>query len=437
MKYSIILFNFLIFFIFNNIQSSSLFSNIEVTNIKKSSLKISLPLFSYVRCYYNNDNNSLDIRSSDLSNSYEWAEESDGSFFTLTGKWFATIENISYVYVPKFFTSKLHSDVQKTCDDTIKKKHGINSFSFQQYAALDRFSVNHTIWYQDENPNNTPFNNIIVFGDSLSDTGNLYNLSLGEIPKTNSYFLGHFSNRLNYTEYLAQLLKLNVYSWAIGGAQGNTRFFFLGGISSQVDLWQQEYKQAIEYDTKKSLYIVWIGSNDINNGTRTLDQIFSDETNAINTLINSGAKYIIVITVPPIGLTPLRNNDPSKNSYNQLALKYNDMLNNYVNSLKNQNPDLNLMLFDAYNELMNAIQSASSYNITNVTDSCLFIDQNFNKLDWATFYFISHTVSDTCKQDESKFLWHDILHPTAAIYQILANKLYQNMLDNNWLVSNK
>ena len=39
-----------------------------------------------------------------------------------------------------------------------------------------------------------PFAQIIIFGDSLSDNGNIYRLDFGFIPKSPPYFKGRFSN---------------------------------------------------------------------------------------------------------------------------------------------------------------------------------------------------------------------------------------------------
>ncbi len=37
-----------------------------------------------------------------------------------------------------------------------------------------------------------PFNDLIFFGDSLSDNGNLYNRTFGYIPKSPPYYEGRF-----------------------------------------------------------------------------------------------------------------------------------------------------------------------------------------------------------------------------------------------------
>ncbi|HEY9665653.1 MAG TPA: autotransporter outer membrane beta-barrel domain-containing protein, partial [Coleofasciculaceae cyanobacterium] len=52
------------------------------------------------------------------------------------------------------------------------------------------------------------FNRMYVFGDSTSDTGNVFNAS-GRVLPPFPYFNGRFSNGWNWVDYLAQDLNLN------------------------------------------------------------------------------------------------------------------------------------------------------------------------------------------------------------------------------------
>ena len=70
----------------------------------------------------------------------------------------------------------------------------------------------------------TPYSNLYVFGDSISDTGNLYAETLGfgaAVPPSPFYYDGHFSNGPLWVEDLSPSLGLtyqptNNYAW--GGA---------------------------------------------------------------------------------------------------------------------------------------------------------------------------------------------------------------------------
>ena len=48
----------------------------------------------------------------------------------------------------------------------------------------------------------TPLHNVVVFGDSLSDNGNLYELMRHQLPPSPPYFEGRFSNGPVWIEHL-------------------------------------------------------------------------------------------------------------------------------------------------------------------------------------------------------------------------------------------
>jgi outer membrane lipase/esterase len=48
----------------------------------------------------------------------------------------------------------------------------------------------------------TPFSNMFVFGDSLSDNGNLFAATGGVVPFPDYYDQGRFQNGPNYADYL-------------------------------------------------------------------------------------------------------------------------------------------------------------------------------------------------------------------------------------------
>ena len=110
---------------------------------------------------------------------------------------------------------------------------------------------------------------LIVFGDSLTDTGNLY--SLIGIPPDPPYYQGRSSNGPLWVEYIAPQLKLNSdvvvnHAW-VGAKTGRENVFddlplpptvSLPGLLDAVDM----FSASGEVDPK-ALYIVWIGSNDL------------------------------------------------------------------------------------------------------------------------------------------------------------------------------
>src|SRR5215475_11575436 len=64
----------------------------------------------------------------------------------------------------------------------------------------------------------TTLTKLVVFGDSLSDTGNLFAATFGAVPPSPPYFQGRFSNGPVWVDALARKLTLPVENFAIGGA---------------------------------------------------------------------------------------------------------------------------------------------------------------------------------------------------------------------------
>jgi len=53
------------------------------------------------------------------------------------------------------------------------------------------------------------YSQLVVFGDSLSDTGNLFALSGGLFPPPSDYYRGRYSNGILWVEHLAPKLGLS------------------------------------------------------------------------------------------------------------------------------------------------------------------------------------------------------------------------------------
>src|ERR1700739_4767223 len=73
---------------------------------------------------------------------------------------------------------------------------------------------------------NTPsYNKIVIFGDSLSDKGNLYKATMNKMPKSPPYYKGRFSNGLTWSDmaatYFADKNKVNTENYAVGGETVN------------------------------------------------------------------------------------------------------------------------------------------------------------------------------------------------------------------------
>jgi phospholipase/lecithinase/hemolysin len=123
-----------------------------------------------------------------------------------------------------------------------------------------------------------PFTQLFVFGDSLSDMGNSFNLTkkaFGQgIPPAPPYFSGHFCNGPIWVDYLTRFLKLsccNHTTFAVAGATTGSANTFpdipvnpLPGLQQQIETFTTSLKGR-QADSD-ALYIIWAGANDYLSG---------------------------------------------------------------------------------------------------------------------------------------------------------------------------
>ncbi len=62
------------------------------------------------------------------------------------------------------------------------------------------------------------YSRVVMFGDSLSDTGNMYRLSKRKIPSRSSYYKGRYSNGSVWLEYIRSKMGIRTQNLAHGGA---------------------------------------------------------------------------------------------------------------------------------------------------------------------------------------------------------------------------
>src|SRR3990167_10013672 len=107
--------------------------------------------------------------------------------------------------------------------------------------------------------------NVVVFGDSLSENGNLYEYMQHELPLSPPYFEGRFSNGPLWIEhvlnfYFPQHAEQHLLDYAFGGAgvseDPKTQMLFT--LNHEIDSYLLSHQEKAD---SQSLFIVWIGAN--------------------------------------------------------------------------------------------------------------------------------------------------------------------------------
>ncbi|HAJ61964.1 MAG TPA: GDSL family lipase [Cyanobacteria bacterium UBA8543] len=261
----------------------------------------------------------------------------------------------------------------------------------------------------------TNFSQLYVFGDSLSDTGNVFTASRGLVPAS-PYFDGRFSNGLIWVDYLAQDLGLNPSpntNFAFGGATtgtNNTISTLLPGLQQQIN----GFTQANPTADPNGLYVVWAGANDYLGGNVINPTIpITNISNAITSLARVGAQNILVLNLGDLGSLPGTRTDPQQSAnLSLLSNAHNSGLSQAIAALSPQlGSSVNLTLIDT-NSLFNRVYAnPAEFNFTNVTTACLSV----------------LSCASANQNAQNQYLFWDSIHPTTAGHQLIADVAFSSL----------
>lgn len=304
----------------------------------------------------------------------------------------------------------------------------------------------------------TPFNDIFVFGDSLSDQGNVSILTRGTVPGVD-YFNGRFSNGPIYTDTLAQNLGLpltrlaapiltppfpswspgNGNNFAYGGARTDGHRSGLPlGLNSQVSAFVNGAVTA----NNDALYIVFAGANDIQDAigvandnpveaaaamanpagaVAKVENAAVNVAKAISDLAVTGALHFFVPNGPNWALVPAVNELESNNPITlaglsdfarDVSVAFNSQLVIELSTIASGNPTIDIMYFDFFSLFQDMVDNAANYGFTDVTTSCYEGDD------------LGFTGGGTACTNPDEFLFWDRIHPTTAAHTVFANQFF-------------
>ncbi|MEX0331851.1 MAG: SGNH/GDSL hydrolase family protein [Puniceicoccaceae bacterium] len=264
-----------------------------------------------------------------------------------------------------------------------------------------------------------PFGKIVSFGDSLSDTGNMYTNSGGLVPPADTYYDGRMSNGILWVEYLAGDLGVAIDDYAYFGAKtDDTNFrdddlpFYLIGFRDQVDMYLADLDG--EKVDNRDLFTVVIGANDfltylIKGGDLPISGSIQNTVTELGRLLDAGARHIVIWNVPDLSSTPAFAglSDLEKIGLSQLLATYNAMLADALAQLS-ANYKCNIVVADAYGTLNAIISDPAAYGLENVTVP----------------------ASMDPSKDPAVSLFWDGVHPTTVGHRIVADAVLDAMLEH-------
>lgn len=286
------------------------------------------------------------------------------------------------------------------------------------------------------------FGEMYVFGDSLSDTGNIFSATGGAYPPSPPYFEGRTSNGPLWIDYFGNKLGLNpglafapsfpanglnfAFNGATTGTENTTddqgQFQALNltfpGLSDQIDAF--EAYNTFGPTHPDALYVIWAGANDYLGGGQIDPTVpVNNLSDAVTDLYNVGARNFLLLNLPRLGEAPIADlnpfdpeNDIDNDALNTLITFHNQGLNLAVAGLNQNLTGANISLFDVAGLFDDAIANPGQYGFTNVTDPCFSI-----------------TTGTICNDPENYLFW-DFVHPTTKTNEIIARAAYNQLKDD-------
>jgi phospholipase/lecithinase/hemolysin len=293
-----------------------------------------------------------------------------------------------------------------------------------------------------------------VFGDSLSDTGNLFEALGYNFPNPPSYH-DSFTNGPVAVQLLAQSLGGNANpslwvtnfqdvhnlfgpnfvpgtNYAVAGATAAITHAapFKIDLAYQVDAF---LNHVMFKAPSNALYTVMIGGNDVRDAVLHSDlggvqAGVSAELSSITALLKSGATHILVGNVPNVGLIPEFTMDGNPNDptlATDYSIMYDTELADGLANLRKNDPTATISLFNLYAFNQNILTNAGTYGITNTVDPCYTNAETI-----AVDPTLPPTTSSACGLNAiniDHLAYWDQIHPTSTVQALWAQGLEQTV----------
>lgn len=276
------------------------------------------------------------------------------------------------------------------------------------------------------------FDETVFFGDSLTDAGFFRPL----LPASAQPVTGQFTTNPGFVwaQYLADYYGTNASTawlatgatpradtgtnYAVGGARNGTdsvgALGYTPSLNSQVNAYLARTGGKAN---PNALYTVWGGANDLFAITAgapvqaTLTSAVAAQVGIVGRLQNAGAQYILVPTIPDLGITPgfRAQGAAAAAQGTALSTNYNNAL---LSTLAAQN--LRVIPLNTFTLLREVVANPGAYNLRNVTGTACQPQITAQSL---TCNPTSYATPDA----PHAYAFADGVHPTTAAHKLLSD----------------
>lgn len=281
-----------------------------------------------------------------------------------------------------------------------------------------------------------PVHNIVVFGDSLSDNGNLYRVMKNQLPQSPPYYEGRFSNGPVWVEQLVSSYfgpdssRLQDYAYGGAGVSEEDGEDVLFTLRREINDYLAAHDDKASPD---SLFVVWIGANNYlgmpSDVHETINEVNLGITRGLERLAQKGAKHILVLNLPDLGRTPAASEFGSVETMTYFTHQHNALLMETLNQLKQKYPEVDWLFFDLFHAFEHILENPDDYGLTNTMGTCANAAlQDMTRPSILKMVSSTEPIAfgDTCRG----YLFFDLVHPTAIAHKILSQKA-KEMLDSS------
>ncbi|TCV92433.1 outer membrane lipase/esterase [Luteibacter rhizovicinus] len=257
----------------------------------------------------------------------------------------------------------------------------------------------------------TDFQQVVSFGDSLSDSGNVAYLSGSPVAARFTTNPGTVA-----VENIATYFNLSLTPSIKGGtdyAYGGARVSVNNPVPSATAQVQGYLAANGGKANPNALYTMWIGANDLLAATNpataqvAIATAATQEVGAIKALQAAGAKTIVVFNLPDVGKTPaaMAGGAAFASAASQGAQLYNGILTGGLAQM-----DRGIVPIDTYSLLNEVIANPSKYGFKNVTTPACTTQSSLT--------CTPNTLVEAGANNS--YLFADGIHPTTAAHALLS-----------------
>ncbi len=266
------------------------------------------------------------------------------------------------------------------------------------------------------------YTSFLVFGDSLSDNGNLYAAQGGDanpdaIPTSPPYYKGRFSNGPVWAEHVADAFTAAGHfsaNFAFGKADALTNADPVPDLGTQIGLFAANVPQVVLGN--RPLASVWFGANDLfdaldanvadigASGRAAADGVAA----GIMALAQSGITDFLVPNLADLGKTPFYTLFEPQNSAAATAGTNAFNLELALNIAKLRSSGLNITALDTSSLFDEIRLDPAAFGLTDTTTPCVVPGVS---------------VCDPAMFDKLAFF--DWVHPNRIVHQVIADRVIE------------